>query len=99
MNSDGFQEGTKADHRRLQSVLLFTISTGEAESEPETVPPGAPNTSLTDKFNSHAHSCGAQGIEPNEAAASVFSEFNFSLRTWGTKKAERNPAEGVGAGP
>ena len=44
-------------------------------------------------------SCGTQGIKPDEAATNVSSQFNFSLRTWRTKKEEKSPAEGVGAGP
>ena len=100
MNSGGFQEGTKADRRKTpRCVAIHKSPQVRLKSEPETMPPGAPNASLTDKFNSPAHSCGAQGIKPNEAAASVSSEFNFSLRTWGTRKEERSPAEGAGAGP
>ena len=100
MNSGGFQEGPKADCRKTpRCVAVHKSLQVRLTSEPETLPPGAPNASLIDKSNSQTRSCGTQGIKPDEAATNVSSQFNFSLRTWRTKKEEKSPAEGVGAGP
>lgn len=75
------------------------VSTGEAEIRARDDATWGTKRIFDRQVHLHAHSCGTQEIKPNEAAASVSSEFNFSLRTWGARKGERSPAEGAGAGP
>ena len=74
VNSGGFQEGPKADCRKTpRCVVIHKSLQVRLTSEPETMPPGAPNASLIDKSNSQTRSCGTQGIKPDEAATNVSS--------------------------
>lgn len=74
------------------------VSTGVADRRgSQEMPPGAPKASLKDKFNSCTHSPGAQGIQLNGSAASLFSRLVSSLRMWGSNKEEGGEKHTEGA--